>query len=105
MGEKDERITLRLELARLLQQRTLSNWERRKRRLQRIPIDVVLSGLVKARNGEPLTLEEYIASHLGFLPGELESMRERDAAEQSEPAAVPASLSGLPVTRSELRSR
>jgi hypothetical protein len=77
-------MTPRLELAMLLQERTLSNWERRKRRLERIPLSVVTEALRKARKGEPLTLEEYIASHLGFLPGELESMRERDAAEQSE---------------------
>ena len=84
MAEKDERIALRLELARLLQERTLSNFERRKRRLQRIPMEVVVSGVTKARKGEPLTLEEYIASHLGFLPGEWKSMRERDAAQKIE---------------------
>jgi len=87
MGEKDERIRLRLELARLLQERTLSNWERRKRKLERIPLSVVTEALRKARKGEPLTLEEYIASHLGFVPGELESMRERYAAEQREDLA------------------
>jgi hypothetical protein len=84
MAEKDERIALRLELAMLLQERTLSNWERRKRRLERIPLSVVTEAIRKARKGEPLTLEGYIASHLGFLPGELESMRERDVAEQGE---------------------
>ena len=68
-------MTPRQELAMLLQQRTLSNWERRKRRLQRIPMDVVLLGVAKARKGEPLTLEEYVASHLGFLPGEREGRR------------------------------
>jgi len=38
----------------LLQERTLSNWERR--RLQLIPTDVVVSGVTKSRQGEPLTL-------------------------------------------------
>lgn len=54
----------------LLQERTESNWERRRRRLQRIPPEVVVSGLEKARKGQPLTLEEYVAANLGFLPGE-----------------------------------
>ena len=64
-------MTLKLELALLLQERTLSNWERRKRRLERIPPDVAAAGMIKARKGEPLTLEEYIGANLGFLPGEL----------------------------------
>jgi hypothetical protein len=81
MAEKDERIALRLELARLLQERTLSNFERRKRRLRRIPMNVVYSGVAKARKGEPLTVEEYIASHLGFLPGERERIEKQRAAE------------------------
>ena len=67
----------RSELVMLLQERTLSNFERRKRRLQRIPMDVVVSGVTKARKGEPLTREEYVASHLGFLPGERERLERR----------------------------
>ena len=68
-------MTPKAELVMLLQERTLSNWERRRRRLQRIPMDVVLLGVAKTRKGEPLTLEEYVASHLGFLPGEREGWR------------------------------
>jgi hypothetical protein len=83
MGE-NEGIRPRVELAMLLQERTLSNFERRKRRLQRIPMNVVYSAVAKARKGEPLTLEEYIASHLGFLPGERESIEKQRAAEGSE---------------------
>lgn len=63
-------MTHKIELARLLQERTRSNWERRKRRLERIPLDVVAEALIKARKGEPLTEQEYIAANLGFLPGE-----------------------------------
>jgi hypothetical protein len=46
-------------------------------------MDVVTSGVAKARKGDPLTLEEYIASHLGFLPGE------REALEQGAPGNTP----------------
>jgi hypothetical protein len=63
-------MTRKLELVMLLQERALSNWERRKRRLERIPPTVAAAGLIKARKGEPLTLEEYIRASLGFLPGE-----------------------------------
>lgn len=60
----------RIELLRLLEERTLSNWDRRKRRLERVPLDVAAEALIKARRGEPLTEEEFIAANLGFLPGE-----------------------------------
>jgi hypothetical protein len=67
---------LKVELAKLLEEATLSNFERRKRRLARIPMDVVVSGLLKISRdrGEPLTLEEFIGTHLGFLPGERERL-------------------------------
>jgi hypothetical protein len=58
------------ELVRLLEVRSLSNFERRKRRLQSVPLDVIPEALNRARAGLPLTTEQYIASHLGFLPGE-----------------------------------
>jgi hypothetical protein len=60
---------LKLELAMLLEERRLSNFERRKRRLARTPLEVVTSGLLKIsrERGEPLTLEEYIGTHLGFF--------------------------------------
>lgn len=61
----------KVELVSLLQERTLSNFERRKRRLEGIPLDITAEALIKARDGEPLTEQEYIASHLGFLPGEI----------------------------------
>ena len=61
----------KIELVRLLEEGTLSNWERRKQRVKRIPLNVAAAGLIKARKGEPLTEQEYIASHLGFLPGEI----------------------------------
>jgi len=64
-------MAYKLELAALLQERTLSNWERRKQRVKRIPLDVAAGALIKARKGEPLTEQEYIASHLGFVPGEI----------------------------------
>jgi hypothetical protein len=60
----------KVELVSLLQERTLSNFERRRRRLEQIPLEVTVEALTKARKGEPLTEQEYIASHLGFLPGE-----------------------------------
>ena len=68
--EERWQMTHKLELVALLQERTLSNWERRKRRLERIPLDVAATGMIKARKGEPLTEEEYIGANLGFLPGE-----------------------------------
>lgn len=63
-------MTLKAELLALLQERTLTHWERRKRRLERIPIEVVVTAVVRCRKGLPLTVEQYVASHLGFLPGE-----------------------------------
>ena len=65
----------RMELVRLLEERTLSDWERRKRRLESIPIEVTAEALTRARFGKPLTREQYIASHLGFLPGEMPKRR------------------------------
>jgi hypothetical protein len=59
------------ELIRLLEERTLSNWKRRKRRLQSIPVEVIVEALKKERTGKPLTREQYIAANLGFLPGEI----------------------------------
>ncbi len=61
---------LKIELIRLLKERTLSSFERRNRRLQRIPLDVVGEAITKARKGERLTEQEYLVVNLGFLPGE-----------------------------------
>ena len=69
--EKTE-VTAREELVMLLEERTLSHFERRRRRrrLQTIRPDVRVPALQRARTGKPLTLEEYVAVNLGFLPGE-----------------------------------
>jgi hypothetical protein len=73
-------MTLKHELVRLLQEITLSNWERRKRRLEGIPPEVAAQGMIKAMKGQPLTLEEYIGANLGFLPGERERIERMRAA-------------------------
>ena len=65
----------KLDLAMLLEERTKSNWERRKRRLELIPLEGVAVAIERARKGLPLTLEQYVVANLGFLPGELPSTR------------------------------
>ena len=61
-------------LLRLFEFRGLSPFERRKRRLQSIPLDVAAKALENARKGLPLSTEQYIAANLGFLPGEREAL-------------------------------
>jgi hypothetical protein len=56
------------ELVKLLEYQTLSDFERRKRRLLAIPLSVVPEALERARKGLPLSTEQYIAANLGFLP-------------------------------------
>jgi hypothetical protein len=56
------------ELVKLLEYRTLSDFERRKRRLLAIPLSVVTEALERARKGLPLSTEQYIAANLGCLP-------------------------------------
>jgi hypothetical protein len=73
-------MTPKLELVMVLQERSFSNWERRKRRLERIPLEVAAEGMIKAMKGQPLTLEEYIGANLGFLPGERERIERTKAA-------------------------
>lgn len=87
----------KVELIQLLEARTLSDFERRKRRMLAAQarlwgVDAKgapsLSGLAdliaKARKEEgPLTRDEYIVVNFGFLPGELEAI-----VEQEEPAAA-----------------
>jgi hypothetical protein len=68
-------MNYKLELLMLLEERALSNFQRRKRRLEQIPAAVAAAGLIKARKGEPLTLEEYIGANFGFLPDEAVSKR------------------------------
>lgn len=71
-------MTLREELVLLLGERTRPHRERRRERLKRVRPGVLLSAVTKAwnaRNGakhEPLTLEEFIVVHLGWLPQERE---------------------------------
>lgn len=75
-------MTHKLELVMLLQERMLSNWERRQRRLERIPAAVAAAGMIKGLKGQPLTLEEYIGANLGFLPGERERIERMRAAQK-----------------------
>ena len=63
MSESEKR-----ELVRLLEYRTLSDFERRRRRLLAIPLSVVPEALERARKGLPLSTEQYIAANFGFLP-------------------------------------
>jgi hypothetical protein len=63
MTDSDKR-----ELITRLEYRTLSDFERRKRRLLAIPLSVVPEALERARKGLPLSTEQYIAAHLGCLP-------------------------------------
>ena len=59
------------ELIHLLEYRTLSDFERRKRRLQAIPMSIVGDAIERAHKSLPLTTEQYIAVNLGFLPGQI----------------------------------
>jgi hypothetical protein len=90
---------LKLELAMLLEEATLSNFERRKRRLKRIPLDVVMSGLLKISRdkGEPLALEEFIGTHAGFLSGERERLpSNQEYLERLRLGSLPARLEAAP---------
>jgi hypothetical protein len=60
------------ELMNLLEERTLSSFERRKRRLQQVPIESVAEAVSRARHGLSLTRQQFIAAHLGFTPEELQ---------------------------------
>jgi hypothetical protein len=68
-------MTAREELVMLLEERTLSHFERRKRRLQRISWPVTLSAI---RNGwesdRRVTREEWIVIHMGWVPEEREQL-------------------------------
>jgi hypothetical protein len=91
----------------LLEERRLSNFERRKRRLKRIPMEVTTCGLLKISRdrGEPLTLEEYISTHAGFLPCEweplpssqeyLERLRLESLRRSARPEPAPAPLAAI----------
>ncbi|NDQ55467.1 MAG: hypothetical protein GZ088_00170 [Acidipila sp.] len=61
----------RWELATLLEERTLSNFERRRRRFNAASQSASFAtAITKARKKLPLTVDEYVLSHVGFLPGE-----------------------------------
>jgi hypothetical protein len=62
-------------LVMLLEERTLSHFERRKRRLERIPWPVRSSALRKGwARDKHVTREEWIVLHLGWVPEEREQM-------------------------------
>jgi len=67
--EKTE-VTAREELVMLLEERTLPPLREAPATVQTIRPDVRVPALQKARTGKPLSLEEYAAVNLGFLPGE-----------------------------------
>jgi hypothetical protein len=65
----------RSELVALLEERTRSHFERRKRRLQRIAGPVRMSALEKGWKGDKrVTREEWIVLHFGWVPEEREHM-------------------------------
>jgi len=64
-------MNLRQELAALLEERTLSHFERRKRRVARIPWSVRVSAPKKSREGDQrVPREEWIVLHRGWVPEE-----------------------------------
>jgi hypothetical protein len=68
-------MTPKEELVTLLEERTLSHFERRKRRLQRIPMTVTVSAIRKGwERDKRVTREEWIVLHLGWVPEEREQM-------------------------------
>jgi hypothetical protein len=68
-------VAPRSELVMLLEERTLSHGERRKRRLQRIPWPVRMSALEKGwKRDKRLTREEWIVLHWGWVPEEREQL-------------------------------
>jgi hypothetical protein len=75
-------MTPREELVTLLEERTLSHFERRKRRLQRTPWPVTVSALRKSwARDKRVTREEWIVLHVGWAPEErVLSVKLRDSA-------------------------
>lgn len=82
----------KIELIQLLEERTLSDFERRKRRMRAAESRLwgvdgksqpILSGLAelwaKTRKRQPLTRDEYIVVNFGLLPGEIPPMVETTA--------------------------
>lgn len=67
----------REELLELLTVRTLPDFDRRKKRLESLGLEGVAEALNRARFGLPLTREQFILSHGGFLPEECVEARRR----------------------------
>ena len=71
---------LKKKLLGLMEERKLGNWERRRRRLLQAEANLRQDGkdfsdaIEKARNGNALSVDEFIVVHLGFLPGEIEEL-------------------------------
>jgi hypothetical protein len=59
------------ELMHLLEERTLSSFERRKRRLLEIPMSNIYEALSRSRAGLALTKEQFIVASMGFTPEEV----------------------------------
>ena len=71
----------KIELMQLLEERVLSDFERRRRRLLSIPMERVGPALGKAREETPLTREEFIVVNFGSLPEELFSPEQLETLE------------------------
>jgi hypothetical protein len=61
----------RMELLRLFEAGKISQWELRKRRLELVPLEAIPEALERDRRGLALTDQQYCASHLGFMSGEV----------------------------------
>ena len=71
----------KIELMQLLEERALSDFERRRRRLLAIPVERVGPAVRKAREETPLTREEFIVVNFGSLPEELFSPEQLETLE------------------------
>lgn len=60
----------KFELVKLLEERTLSSFQRRKRRLMEIPLEGLAEAIHRNRLGLPCSRQQFIATHLGFTPEE-----------------------------------
>ncbi len=63
------------ELAQMLEERTMSDWQRRQHRLLAAEARLRANGnfdlaeiVEKSRSGKPLTTDQFIVAHLGLLP-------------------------------------
>jgi len=72
----------KIELMQLLEERALSDFERRRRRLLAIPVERVGPAIRKAREETLLSREEFIVVNFGFLPKELLSPEQFEGLER-----------------------